>query len=432
VADLHDGDPACVGKYRILGRLGHGGMGQVFIGESPGGRLVAVKLILDEHATDQEFRQRFAREIEALKKIGGFYTAFVIEADPNATPPWMVTAYIPGPSLHDVVRESGPLGIGKLCELGTGLAEALAAVHACGIVHRDLTPSNVIMAADGPRLIDFGIAKADGAETLTGTGEAIGTPSFMSPERFRREHVGPASDVFSLGSLLTYAATGHGPFDATESPAVMYGVLQGTPDLGSISGRLRQVIDACLDKEPALRPTPASLLAAFREIAETVTSEPKSALAREPSGRPARTWHPRAATRPVDAPTSRLARPASSLRVPVSATRPVDGLRPQLQVRPASSAWDRVACDPGGRWLATADGDDAIAIWDTGSGLPVRSWSAGARVHAMAAGPDGLLAVGEGAAPCGSGMPGRQPTAVPSAAKTAGSGPWRSTRPEPG
>lgn len=395
MADLHAGDPPYVGRYRILARLGHGGMGQVFLGESPGGRLVAVKLILDDHATDQEFRQRFAREIEALKQVGGFYTAFVIDADPNATPPWMVTAYIPGQSLNDVVRESGPLGIRKLCELGTGLAEALAAVHAHRIVHRDLTPSNVIMAADGPRIIDFGISKADGAETLTRTGEAIGTPSFMSPEQFRREHVGPASDVFSLGSLLTYAATGHGPFDAADSPAIMYGVLQGTPDLGSMSGRLRQVIDACLAKDPARRPTLAILLAAFREIAETAAREPESTRAREPSSPPARTRHARAETRPADPSASRLVRPASSRRVPLSATRPVDGLRPQLQVRPASSAWDRVTCDPGGRWLATADGDDAIAIWDTGSGLPVRSWSAGARVHAMAAGPDGLLAVGE-------------------------------------
>jgi WD40 repeat protein len=395
VADLLDDYPARVGKYRILGRLGRGGMGQVFLAESPGGRRVAVKLMLDDYVADQEFRLRFAREIAALRKVGGFYTAYVIEADPNATPPWMVTAYIPGPSLDDVVRKSGPLGIGKLCELGAGLAEALAAVHACGIVHRDLKPSNVIMAADGPRVIDFGIAKADGAETLTPAGVAFGTPSFMSPEQFRHQKVGPASDVFSLGSLLTYAATGHGPFDAPEAPAVMYGVLQGTPDLGLISGRLRQVIHACLAKEPAHRPAPGRLLVAFREIADIAAREPESAPEREASGQPARAWRTRAATRSLDPPTSRVAPPASSLRIPVSAARAVDGLRPQLQVRPASSAWHRVACDPEGRWLATADGDDAIAIWDTSSGLPVRSWSAGARVHAMAAGPGGLLAVGE-------------------------------------
>jgi WD40 repeat protein len=396
VAEPHDGDPACVGRYRILGRLGHGGMGQVFLGESPGGRRVAVKLILDKHATDQEFRQRFAREIAALKQVGGFYTAYVIEADPNATPPWMATSYIPGPSLDDVVRESGPLGTRKLCELGTGLAEALAAVHACGIVHRDLKPSNVIMAVDGPRIIDFGIAKADGADTLTPSGTAVGTPSFMSPEQFSDGRVGPASDVFSLGSLLTYAATGHAPFGAGEPPAVMHAVLQGTPELGRMSGRLRQVIDACLAKEPARRPAPASLLVAFREIAATAASEPESAPTPTASGRPARTPRTRVVSRSLDAHAGRPVPSAASLRVPVTAAIPVDGLRPQVQVRPASRAWDRVACDPGGRWLATADGDDAIAIWDAGSGLPVRSWSAGARVHAMAAGPDGLLAVGEG------------------------------------
>ena len=197
---LQPGDPAQIGTYRILGRLGAGGMGQVFFGRSPGGRPVAVKLIRPEHAGSDQFRTRFAREVAAARSVGGFHTAPVVDADPSADPPWMVTAYIPGPSLQEAVVEYGPLPSEVIRSLGAGLAEGLAAIHRSGLVHRDLKPANVILAADGPRVIDFGIARAlDGADGVTVTGAVVGTFAYMSPEQVRAEPVGPAGDAFSLG-----------------------------------------------------------------------------------------------------------------------------------------------------------------------------------------------------------------------------------------
>jgi serine/threonine protein kinase len=266
VGPLQAGDPLYVGGYRLTGRLGAGGMGRVFLGASPGGRKVAVKLLLPEHSADREFRQRFAREVAAARQVGGFHTAPVVDADPAADPPWMVTAYIPGPSLDEVVRSAGPLGPSALRALGAGLAEGLGAVHAAGLVHRDLKPGNVIMAEDGPRIIDFGIAKAADAPSLTSAGVLIGTFSFMSPEQVRGERLGPASDVFSLGSVLAYAATGHGPFDSATIPAIIHGIATQPPDLGPLIGPLRGVISACLAKNPADRPTLGHLLSALSDV----------------------------------------------------------------------------------------------------------------------------------------------------------------------
>jgi serine/threonine protein kinase len=183
VDPLQAGDPPYVGAYRLIGRLGAGGMGRVFLGVSPGGRQVAVKLVLPEHSADKEFRQRFTREVAAARRVGGFHTAPVADADPDADPACMVTAYIPAPSLDTIVRSAGPLDPPALRALGAGLAEGLAAVHAAGLIHRDLKPSNVIMAEDGPRIIDFGIARATDATALTSSGVLVGTVSFMSPEQ---------------------------------------------------------------------------------------------------------------------------------------------------------------------------------------------------------------------------------------------------------
>jgi serine/threonine protein kinase len=174
----------------------------VFLGLSPGGRQVAVKLIHPGHASSTQFRERFAREIDAARRVGGFHTASVVDADPGADPPWMVTAYIPGPSLQEAVAESGPFGLEQVCRLGAGLAEGLAAIHACGLVHRDLKPSNVILADDGPRIIDFGIARAAEASPMTTAGVVVGTYSYMSPEQLRGDVARPASDVFALGCTL--------------------------------------------------------------------------------------------------------------------------------------------------------------------------------------------------------------------------------------
>ncbi len=260
-----------MGGYRLLGRLGAGGMGQVFLGVSPGGRRVAVKLIHPEHAGTPQFRERFAREIEAARRVGGFHTAPVVDADPHADPPWMVTAFIEGPSLQDDVDRGGPLPPDRVCALGAGLAEGLAAIHACGLVHRDLKPGNVVLAADGPRIIDFGIARVIGATTgLTSTGVVVGTLTYMSPEQIRGGAVGPASDVFALGSVLTFAATGRAPFGDDSEATVMFRICLEPPDLAGVADeRLRQAIGASLAKAPQDRPTLPALLAALGGVTPT-------------------------------------------------------------------------------------------------------------------------------------------------------------------
>ncbi|MER5731619.1 serine/threonine-protein kinase [Streptomyces sp. NPDC002138] len=256
-------DPRWVGPYRLEGRLGEGGMGQVFLGTSPGGRKVAVKLIRAELAGTAQFRERFAREVEAARQVGGFHTAQVVDADPGAESPWLVTAFIQGPTLHRAVAEHGPVGPAVALRLGAGLAEGLAAIHRCGLVHRDLKPGNVIVAEDGPRIIDFGIARAVDASSLTATGSVIGTYAYMSPEQIRADRAGPASDVFALGSVLAFAATGRGPFDAPSLVTVVQRILDEPPALDGIDGELRAILTACLAKDPADRPAVEGLPARF-------------------------------------------------------------------------------------------------------------------------------------------------------------------------
>ncbi|MFI5920263.1 protein kinase [Streptomyces anulatus] len=252
---LRPDDPQWVGPYRLDGRLGEGGMGSVFLGTSPGGRKVAVKLIRRELSEAPQFRERFAREVDAARRVGGFHTAQVVDADPGAASPWLVTAYIPGPTLHEVVAESGPLDATAVLRLGAGLAEGLAAIHKCGLVHRDLKPGNVIIADDGPRVIDFGIARAVDASSLTATGTVIGTYSFMSPEQIRADRAGAASDVFSLGSVLAFAATGRGPFDAPTLIEIVQRILDEPPALDGIDDdALRELLAACMAKAPEARP----------------------------------------------------------------------------------------------------------------------------------------------------------------------------------
>ncbi|WP_433173399.1 WD40 repeat domain-containing serine/threonine protein kinase [Actinoallomurus sp. CA-150999] len=276
---LHPGDPRRIGPYRLEARLGTGGMGQVFLGISPGARRVAVKVIHAEHAEDDRFRRRFAREVEAARRVGGFHTAQVVDADPEAVSPWLVTAFIPGPSLQQSVVERGPLDSEAVRALSAGLAEGLAAIHACGLVHRDLKPGNVIMAADGPRIIDFGVARATDATVLTSHNVVVGTYAYMSPEQVLGEAPGPPGDVFSLGCVLAYAATGHGPFDATSIPAIVHRVLHEEPDLSRLPDDLRNLIAACLAKDPVRRPT-----------VDTLTTRPQRIVAPAPG--PARMLPP--------------------------------------------------------------------------------------------------------------------------------------------
>jgi serine/threonine protein kinase len=261
---LRAGDPRQVGVYRLASRLGDGGMGQVFLGVSPGGRPVAVKVIRPEFTADLEFRRRFAREVDAARRVGGFHTAPVVDADPYDEPPWMVTAYIAGPSLQAAVTGGGPLAPADVSRLGAALTEGLAAIHGSGLVHRDLKPANIIMADDGPRIIDFGIAQPTGATSLTTPGTVIGTYSFMSPEQVRADSATPESDVFALGCVLAYAATGRAPFDASNGAAIIYRVLQEPPDLGDLPPSvLRATLEACLAKDPGRRPLLSDLLARF-------------------------------------------------------------------------------------------------------------------------------------------------------------------------
>ncbi|MGW1053935.1 protein kinase domain-containing protein [Streptomyces sp. NPDC002521] len=253
-------EPATVGPYRLLGRLGSGGMGRVYLGRSAGGRTVAVKIVHPHFALDEEFRARFRREVAAARRVGGAWTAPVLDADPDAPVPWVATAYAAGPSLAAAVTDTGPLPTHTVRALGAGLAEALAAVHELGLVHRDVKPSNVLLTLDGPLLIDFGIARAtDGTASLTSTGVSIGSPGYMSPEQILGKGATGAADVFSLGAVLTYAATGEPPFRGDSSAALLYQVVHEAPELGSLAGELRDIAAACLAKDPSARPTPAEL-----------------------------------------------------------------------------------------------------------------------------------------------------------------------------
>ena len=254
-------DPEFIGRYRLVGRLGGGGMGQVYLARSPGGRSVAVKVIREPLAADPGFRIRFAREIAAARRVSGIFTAPVVDADPDADRPWLVTAYVDGPSLADAVEQSGPLPADMLVLLAAGLAEGLAAIHAAGVVHRDLKPSNVMLAADGPRIIDFGIARASDATALTHSGTLVGSPGFMSPEQAEGRPVGPASDIFSLGAVLTFAATGAGPFGSGQPSTLLYRVVHTRPATAGIPAPMRALIERCLAKDPAARPTAESVLA---------------------------------------------------------------------------------------------------------------------------------------------------------------------------
>ncbi len=265
---LQAGDPPQVGPYRIEARLGMGGMGCVYLGRSRSGRAVAVKVVRPELAGDREFQRRFSREVAVARTVNGFFTAGVVDADPTGSPPWLVTAYVPGISLAEAVTEHGPWPERSVLALGTGLAEALSSIHEAGVVHRDLKPSNVLLAADGPRVIDFGISVALEGTMLTQTGQAVGTPGFMSPEQLTGAPVGRAGDVFCLGAMLAFTATGAGPFGTGQWQALAYRTVYEEPNLDALPPRLRAVVAPCLAKQPEQRPSVAFLL---EELADRAT-----------------------------------------------------------------------------------------------------------------------------------------------------------------
>ncbi|MFI5527746.1 serine/threonine-protein kinase [Kitasatospora sp. NPDC051853] len=253
-------DPAEVGGYRLRARLGAGGMGRVYLAYTPGGRPVALKVVRPELAEDPQFRHRFAQEVASARLIHGLFTAQVVDAGPDAELPWLATAYVPGPSLHQVVHRHGPLPERTSLLLLAGIAEALQAVHAAGVVHRDLKPGNVLLAADGPRVIDFGIARAADALPLTSTGLRIGSPGFMAPEQALGRTATPATDVFALGALTAFIGSGTLPFGFGPEAGSLYRAVHEEPDLDRLPPSLLEPARHCLAKDPADRPTTAQLI----------------------------------------------------------------------------------------------------------------------------------------------------------------------------
>ena len=279
---LRSTDPTRIGDYELTGRIGGGGMGDVFLGRSPSGRSAAVKVVRDLLADDPRFRERFRREVAAARSVSGAYTAAVLDADPDAERPWLATAYIDGPSLLDRVTGGGPLSAKETRALGAGLAEALRDIHRAGLVHRDLKPGNVLLAADGPRLIDFGIIRAEDGEGLTETGYVLGSAGYMAPEQAAGGEATTAADVYSLGAVLTFAATGHGPFGDGPTPGVLLRQAAGDLDISAVPEGLREVVARCLDVLPGGRPTTDSLLELLggNAIADPVTFKDKKKPAR--------------------------------------------------------------------------------------------------------------------------------------------------------
>jgi serine/threonine protein kinase len=359
VGELQPGDPRSVGPYRLLGRLGSGGMGQVFLGRSAGGRLVAVKVIRPDLGGEPGFRTRFAREVAAARNVSGLFTALVVDADVEGPMPWLATAYVPGPSLSEAVTSQGPLPADSVLALAAGLAEGLEAIHAAGVVHRDLKPSNVLLADDGPRVIDFGISRAAESTMLTQSGTVIGSPGFMSPEQATAGEIGPPSDVFSLGAVLTFAATGEGPFGTGSIPAMIYRVVHTPPDTTGLPARIRPMIERCLAKDPRDRPTPGDLLAELG------------------AGQLAADWLPP----PL---TEVLSRYATPLRTTGMST-PTPPSRPAAQTQPSSAA------------DASGTGGSGIGSITAGPTRPRSrrrlAWVAGAAAVIIAASTSAALAV---------------------------------------
>jgi serine/threonine protein kinase len=317
-------DPRVVGSFRLHRRLGAGGMGVVYLGSDRRGQRVALKVIRPDLAEDQEFRSRFAREVAAARRIRGGCTARLVAADLEAERPWFATQYVPGPSLHDKVADEGPLSAAEVASIGAALSEGLVAVHEAGVVHRDLKPTNILLSPKGPRIIDFGIAWATGASTLTHVGMAVGSPGFLAPEQVRGATVTPATDVFALGATLAYAATADSPFGHGSSEVMLYRVVHEEPHLYEVHDALAPLVRACLAKDPDDRPSTLQLSMRLKEIAAReaqgrLESRPpaqrREAEAERPTGHQLAPSHTEQYTQrhTEDAPTprSQAARPSS-------------------------------------------------------------------------------------------------------------------------
>jgi serine/threonine kinase PknH len=341
-------DPRVIGEYRLRAQLGAGGMGRVYLGLSPAGRAVAIKVVHPDLASDADFLRRFGQEVAAARAVSGIYTAPVVASGLNERPPWLATAFVPGPPLDQVVGENGPLPEQALRPLLAGLVEALQAIHACGVVHRDLKPANVLLATDGPRVIDFGIARAADGTSLTAAGVVFGTPGFMSPEQAEGRAAGPASDVFALGCVVAYAAAGMGPFGTGTAAAILYRVVHADPVLDGVPPRLRQVIAACLAKDPAARP---SLRALSGMIAGGTDTTGPSAVA----------FWPSSVARLIGAHQARLeeqtrSRPAEGFSWATTTHRPTTPSDPGRNPPPGSRSPGPESPGPAPRWRYSGPG----------------------------------------------------------------------------
>ena len=379
--ELLDGDPPQIGPYRLVGRLGTGGMGKVFLGRSAGGRLVAVKVIRDELAGDADFRARFRREVAGARLVSGIYTAPVVNADLDGPVPWLATAYVAGPSLLAAVAGYGPLPAVSVRALAAALAEGLDAIHAAGVIHRDLKPANVLLAADGPRIIDFGIARAAEATALTQTGLVMGSPGFMSPEQAEGRGVGPPTDVFSLGAVLTFAATGEGPFGTGSLAAIIYRIVHGAPEVDKVPEPVRAVVERCLAKDPGQRPTPADLLAELggADLAEDWLPAP---ITREfPAGPAQPPYGPRTVTSAPGQPADPGPAAAAAKPGPAAAVKP--GAAAAVKPGAAAPAAALQRSEPAGSLLARLEHEAVVTAMKfspdgsrlaTASGVTVRLW----------------------------------------------------------
>ncbi|MCX5499351.1 serine/threonine protein kinase [Streptomyces sp. NBC_00053] len=321
-------DPRVVGSFRLHRRLGAGGMGVVYLGSDRRGQRVALKVIRPDLAEDQEFRSRFAREVSAARRIRGGCTARLVAADLEADRPWFATQYVPGPSLHDKVAEEGPLSAAEVASIGAALSEGLVAVHEAGVVHRDLKPSNILLSPKGPRIIDFGIAWATGASTLTHVGTAVGSPGFLAPEQVRGAAVTPATDVFSLGATLAYAAMADSPFGHGSSEVMLYRVVHEEAQLRDVHDALAPLVSACLAKDPEERPSTLQLSMRLKEIA-----------AREAQGLHESRPPVQRSAQELDRPTGRLDGPYTEQQQTRRAAPPAPRQQKQPQgSRPSSSS----------------------------------------------------------------------------------------------
>ncbi|MGW4234132.1 protein kinase domain-containing protein [Streptomyces sp. NPDC004980] len=363
---LRAGDPVEIGGYPLEARLGSGGMGTVFLGRTSSGRPVAIKLIHQQFAGDEEFRIRFRQEVAAARRVSGAFTAAVVDAAPEADQPWMATTYIEGHTLAQRIAAEGPLNGAELRRLAIGLAEALRDIHRVGVVHRDLKPSNVVLSPEGPRVIDFGISRAVDQQTLTMTGRVIGTPPFMSPEQLQAPRgVGPRSDVFSLGTLLVYSATGRGPFDADSPYLSAYQVVHEEPSLGAVPAALRAVVEPCLDKEPDGRPSADELLVLLRDLPADLGGTDANGIGAGRTRDMATQHH--LATRDTPAPTATVG-PGTGSTDTGSTDAPV-GRRPRRRWRPVLAAAVAVAAIGGGVAALQAGGSGGTGGGDKGDSV---------------------------------------------------------------